>query len=208
MVAAVGVWSEQVVPRVTHLALGRPPVTRHRRRVLARASGVVLDLGSGSAPNLPLMPPAVAKVLAVEPSTTARRLAEPRLASSGVSLEYAGLSGDGLRLELPDDAVDTVVSTFTLCTVPDLDAALTEARRVLRPTGRLLFLEHVRSPDDAVARWQRRLTGVQQRVFDGCHLDRDTVAAIERAGMSVQECDTVRIPGPSVLNHVVLGSAA
>lgn len=199
----MGVWSEHVVPRVTDLALGRAAVTRLRERALAPARGVVLDLGSGSAPNLPLLPPAVGKVLAVEPSMTARRLARRR---TGPPLEYAGL--DGAVLDLPDDAVDTVVSTFTLCTIPDLDAALHEARRVLRPDGRFLFLDHGLAPDPAVQRWQHRLTGLQQRVFAGCHLERAIDRRIAAAGFALESVEHARMPGPSVLRHVYLGCAA
>ncbi|MCD2189987.1 class I SAM-dependent methyltransferase [Actinomycetospora soli] len=199
----MGLWSEHVVPRVTDLALGRADVTRLRERVLAPARGVVLDLGSGSAPNLPLMPPAVEQVLAVEPSATARRLARRR---TGPPLEYAGL--DGARLELPDASVDTVVSTFTLCTIPDLDAALHEARRVLRPGGRFLFLDHGLAPDPAVARWQHRLTGLQQRLLAGCHLERAIDRRVAAAGFTVESLEHASMPGPSVLNHLYLGCAA
>ena len=140
----VTVWSEQVVPRVTDLALGRPPVRRLRERALAPARGIVVDLGSGSAPNLPLLPPAVTRVLAVEPSALARRLAAPRIAAAGVPVEHVGL--DGAALPLADASADTVVSTFTLCTIPDLDGALAEVRRVLRPDGQFLLLDHGLSP--------------------------------------------------------------
>lgn len=202
----MGVWSEQVVSRVTNLALGRPPVRRLRRQALAPARGVVVDLGSGSGPNLPLLPPAVTRVLAVEPSPVARRMAARRTAAVGVPVEHVGL--DGATLPLDDGSVDTVVSTFTLCTIPDLDSALAEARRVLRPDGALLVLDHGLSPNPAVARWQRRLTGVQQRLFAGCHLERDIAGRIERAGFTVDALEPVAIPGPSVLNHVVTGRCA
>jgi ubiquinone/menaquinone biosynthesis C-methylase UbiE len=204
-VIVVGVWSEQVVPRVTDRALGRPAVRRARERVLAPARGVVVDLGSGSAPNLPLLPPAVTRVLAVEPSAVARRLAGPRIAASRVPVEHVGL--DGAALPLAAASADTVVSTFTLCTIPDLDAALAEVRRVLRPDGQLLLLDHGLSPDPSVARWQHRLTGLQQRLFAGCHLERDIVGRVEQAGFTPIALETVAIPGPSVLNHVVLGAA-
>jgi ubiquinone/menaquinone biosynthesis C-methylase UbiE len=145
-------------------------------------------------------------VLAVEPSTVARRLAAPRIAAAGVPVEHVGL--DGAALPLGDASADTVVSTFTLCTIPDLDGALAEVRRVLRPDGVFLILDHGLSPRPSVARWQHRLTGLQQRLFAGCHLERDIAERVERAGFTSISLEPVAIPGPSVLNHVIMGRCA
>lgn len=141
----MGWWSEQVVPRITHAALGTRAVRAVRSRALVGAHGEVVELGFGSGPNLGVYPPAVTSVLAVEPSPVARRLAGPAIAASSVPVRHVGLDGEDLPLD--DDSADTVVSTFTLCTIPDLPRALGEVRRVLRPGGTFLFLEHGLAPE-------------------------------------------------------------
>lgn len=135
---------------------------------------------------------------AVEPSDVAWRLAEPRIAAGRVPVRRGGL--DGARLDLPDASMDTALSTFTLCTIADLDAALAEVTRVLRPGGRLHFLEHGLAPDEGTVRWQRRLDGFQQRAFGGCHLTRDIPALLSRAGFEVEVDAAAYLPGPS-LSH-------
>lgn len=201
----MGWWSEHVVPRVTDLALGNREVAELRRRTVASAVGEVVELGYGSALTLPHYPTAVTGVLAVEPSPLARRLATGREAESSIPVRHVGL--DGASLPLPDDTADTVVSTFSLCTIPDLDGALTEVRRVLRPGGAFLFLEHGLSDDPATARWQHRLDGVQQRLFAGCHLTRAIVERVGGAGFDVQDVARERLPGPRLVNPVYRGRA-
>src|SRR5262249_24986531 len=130
----MGVWSDQVVPRIVDLALGTQDVRHLRERALRKASGVGVELGFGSGTDLPAYPRPVRTVLAIEPSAVARKLAAKRVASSTAHVEFAGPRGE--RLPLEDESADTVVSTFTLCTIPDLAAALGEVRRVLKPGGR------------------------------------------------------------------------
>lgn len=198
-------WSEQVVPRITHVALGTPAVRAVRRRAVAAASGTVVELGFGSGPTLAVYPPAVSAVLAVEPSTVARRLAVPALAASGVPVRWVGPEGE--RLPLDDDTADTVVSTFSLCTVPDPMAALGEARRVLRPGGSLLFLEHGPAPEPRLARRQRRLDPLQQRMFAGCHLTRSADELVRAAGFTVTLLTHERLRGPGALSYLSIGRA-
>lgn len=207
----MGWWSEQVVPRVTDVALSLRPVTEKRRRVLAPATGTVVELGSGSGTNLPNYPAAVDTVLAVEPSPVARRLAVKRVQAARVTVRYLGLDGSGgpdaAALPLDDDTADTVVSTFTLCTVPDLPRTLAEVRRVLRPGGRFLFLEHGLAPEPARARRQRLLDPLQQRLFAGCHLTRAVDVDVRAAGFTIDRLTHERMPGPGALSYLYLGHA-
>jgi ubiquinone/menaquinone biosynthesis C-methylase UbiE len=144
-------------------------------------------------------------VLAVEPSDQAWRLAGPRIAAGTPPVERVGL--DGARLPLPDRSVDAVVSTFTLCTIPDVAAALAEVRRVLRPGGRLHFLEHGRAPEIPVRRWQRRLQPLQSRIVGGCRLDRRIDELVTGAGLEMVELVTGYGDGPKPLSYLYRGRA-
>ncbi|MDD7966696.1 class I SAM-dependent methyltransferase [Actinomycetospora lemnae] len=201
----MGLWTEHVVPRIVDVALGGEDVRALREQAVARARGEVVELGFGSGPTLPLYPAAVTSVRAVEPSTVARRRGARRIAAAPIPVEHVGL--DGADLDLPDDSADTVVSTFTLCTIPDVDRALREVRRVLRPGGQLLFLEHGLSPDARTARWQHRLDGLQQRLAGGCHLTRSVDGLVRDAGLTVTDVahPSLRAPGP--MAHLYLGAA-
>jgi ubiquinone/menaquinone biosynthesis C-methylase UbiE len=178
---------------------------RVRRPALEGLSGVVLELGFGSGPNVPLYPAGVERVLAVDPSPVAFRLARRHLASSPVPVEPVGR--DGARLDLPDDSVDSVLTTFTLCTIPDVSAALAEARRVLRPGGRLFYLEHGLTPDPGVARSQARFEAVQKRLAGGCHLTRDIEALVVGAGFELERSARFDVRGPKTQSHLYSGAA-
>jgi ubiquinone/menaquinone biosynthesis C-methylase UbiE len=163
-------------------------VTRETRsRVCTGLHGQVVELGFGSGLNAPFYPPDVAAVFAVEPSTVSMHLAEPRIEACAAQVEPAGLTGE--RLDLPSDEFDAVLSTWTLCTIPDIAAALDETRRVLKPEGRFHFVEHGHSPDADVARWQGRLEPLNKRAFGGCHLTRRIAESIERAGFALEDLD-------------------
>ena len=204
----MGVYGEQVLPRLINVACAAGPVVAGlRERVCAGLSGEVVEIGFGSGLNVPHYPASVTRVAAVEPSDVAWRLASGRVAASPVRVDRAGL--DGQALPFADDSFDAAVSTWTMCTIPDLDAALAELRRVLRPGGMLHFVEHGLAPDDSVARWQHRLDPLQQRLFGGCHLTRPIVGLLEGAGYTVSELDVFYEKGaPKVLGADSLGVAA
>jgi SAM-dependent methyltransferase len=201
----MAMWRDHVLPRIVDKACARSDLAELRDRALSRLEGDVVEIGFGSGHNVAHYPAGVARVLAVEPSMLARRLAERRLAESSVPVEYVGL--DGQRLELPDNSVDAAVSTFTLCTIPDVGRALGELARVLRPGGRLAFLEHGLSPDAKVATWQRRLTPLQRRVCGGCHFDRPIAQLVTAADFEVVELENVYLSGPKTPSYLYLGAA-
>jgi SAM-dependent methyltransferase len=187
-------YREQVVPRLVALTCGAKGLAGLRARTAAGLSGRVVEIGFGSGFNVPHYPDAVERVLAVEPSATAFRMAGGRIDASAVPVEQVGL--DGRRLPLDDASCDAALCTFALCTIPDVETALGELRRVLRPGGRFHFLEHGLSPDARVAAFQRRVEPLQQRLADGCHLTRDPLALTRAAGFRVEESEQRYGAGP------------
>ena len=188
----MGVWTEQVVPRVVDLGMRGGTFAEVRERVCAGLHGDVVELGFGSGLNVPHYPPAVRQVAAVEPSEVGWKLAARRVAASPVPVTRAGL--DGQMLPFADDTFDSALSTWTLCTIPDAVQALREVRRVLKPGGRLHFLEHGLAPEPRVARWQRRLTPLNRRLAGGCHLDRAIDVLVREAGLQVERLRTWYLP--------------
>ncbi len=177
-----------------------------RRRVCAGLAGEVVEIGFGSGLNVPYYPGAVTRVAAVEPSDTGWKLAGERVAASPVRVERSGL--DGQSLPFPDDSFDAALSTWTLCTIPDVGAALAELRRVLKPGATLHFLEHGLAPDERVRHWQHRLEPVQKRVFGGCHLTRSAPDLLRGAGFTISELDVFYEDGtPKVIGADSLGVA-
>ena len=202
----MGLYADHVLPRLVHLAMRGEPFASERPAAVARARGRVLELGFGSGLNLPHYGPAVTELLALDPALLGRRLARPAIERAPFPVGFVEL--EGARFALEDDAVDQVVSTWTLCTIPDLAVALAEVRRVLRPGGALLFLEHGRSPDARVRRWQRRLEPLQKRLAGGCHLTRDVPALLRAAGYELRELRELDLRGPRVAAHHFRGVAA
>jgi len=199
----VGWYADHVLPRVFDWTLGTAGMGELRGPVLAGLAGTVVEVGFGSGPNLPYYPAAVERVLAVEPSTVSRRRAARRITSAGAKVEFVGL--DGAALVLPDASVDGAVSTWTLCSIPDVCAALAELHRVLVPGGTLAFLEHGLSPEPRVARWQHRMSGIQQRTAGGCHPERDITALVLSAGFEPRWLANRTLPGPRYLGYVHSG---
>ncbi len=191
---AVGIYRERILPHIVDRACGTPELRAWRDQVAAGLAGVVVEIGFGSGLNVDAYPDEVALVYAVEPAEVARRLAEPRIAAGHVTVEHIGL--DGQQIPLADDSCDGALSTFTLCTIPDVRATLAELRRVVRPGGRFHFLEHGLSPDTGVATWQRRIEPVQKRLADGCHLTRDPAELVRDAGFELEHVSSRYASGP------------
>lgn len=201
----MGFYNEQVVPRLVNWVMRGEPINQARERTLAGAFGTVLEIGFGSGLNLRYYPPAVQRVLAVEPSRVAQRLAATYIARRGLPLEFSGL--DGQHLSLPDAIADCAVSTWTLCTIPDAAQALREVARVLKPGGLFLFVEHGLSPDPGVAKWQHRLNGLQGRVAGGCNLNRDMRALIGGSPLQIESLENFYMKGPRPITYLYLGQA-
>ena len=199
-------WYERVVlPRVLNFAMRQEVLLPFRRRVIADARGAVLELGIGSGLNLALYGPGVSAVTGCDPSAALLRMARERAASAIVPVELIEASAEALPVA--DASIDTVVTTWTLCTIPDAARALREARRVLKPDGVLLFVEHGRAPEAGVARWQDRLDRPWGLVAGGCHINRRIDALIGDAGFRIEHLAHDRMPGPRTHNYLYQGRA-
>ena len=205
----IGLYGDHVLPRIVNVIGGSKQALPLRQRVCRGLEGDVVEIGFGSGLNVPFYPRGVTRVAAVEPADLGWKLAEKRVSASPVPVERSGL--DGQSLPFPEDSFDSALSTWTMCTIPDLEAALAEVRRVLRPGGTLHFVEHGLAPDENVRRWQHRLEPVQKRVFGGCHLTRPIVDQLKRAGFTITELDvfyeerTPRFVGANSLGAAVSG---
>ena len=179
-------YEDYVLPTMLDCLCGVDDIAEQRQKVVPRAKGLVLEVGMGTGLNLPFYDPwSVDRVIGLDPSTTSFRKAMRRAATLDFPVDYLGLSGESIPL--PDDSVDTVLLTYTLCSIADPGKALAEMRRVLKPGGELLFCEHGKDPSDRLHRWQRRVTPIWKRLVGGCHLDRDVPALIQASGFSVRE---------------------
>ncbi len=179
----MGFYHHHIFPRVLDLAMASPQLRRPRDRALAPARGRILEIGFGTGRNLTHYPPHVRRIEAIDPDLDLDRVSLPRIAHASIEVDFHHLDAEHLPFE--DQRFDTVVSTFTLCSIPDVVHALAEVRRVLRPGGQFLFLEHGRAPDHRVARWQDRLNAAWMPLFGGCQLNRPVRELVTGAGLEL-----------------------
>jgi SAM-dependent methyltransferase len=190
----VGLYGRYVLPWLTHAAMATPVARKERERYVPLAAGRVLEIGMGSGLNLPFCGPGVTRVVGVEPSAGLRKRAVAAARRAPFPVEVLDASGEAIPL--PAASVDTVLTTWTLCTIPDVARALREMRRVLAPGGRLVFVEHGLAPDAGVRAWQARLEPLWRRVSGGCHLTRPIDSLVREAGFRIDSLETRYARGP------------
>ena len=198
-------YRDRLLPHLIHLAMRNRQLIPYRHRLLAQAEGRVLEIGIGSGLNLPFYGSHVQEVLGLEPAP--KLLAMCRRASVQLPPPVTLIQGSAEDIPLDSDSVDTVVTTWTLCSIPSVTRALSEARRVLKPSGRILFVEHGMSPDTAVRRWQDRLTPLWKRISGGCHLNRAIDVLIKDAGFRIERLQRGYMKGPKPMTFLYEGSA-
>ena len=201
----MGFYKKVVLPRLIELAMRNSQLGGYRQQTIGAARGHVLEIGVGSGMNLPVYGSAVDRVCGIDPSPELLDRARERVAAARVPVSLAQAPAE--QLPFRDAAFDTLVMTWTLCSIPNPSAALNEMRRVLKPGGRLLFVEHGLAPEPAIMRWQHRLTPCWRRIGGGCHLDRKMDDLIRNAGFRVDALETGYMKGPKPWTFMYVGSA-
>jgi ubiquinone/menaquinone biosynthesis C-methylase UbiE len=200
-------YEQRILPRLINCACGTAPIKKQREKVVPQASGTVLEIGIGTGHNLPYYDPArVTRLIGLDPSGRSWELAGERAAQLDFDVEFIGLPSE--QIPLDDASVDTVLVTYSLCTIPDAVAALRGMARVLRPGGKLIFCEHGKAPDPAVCKWQERINPLWSRLLGGCNLNRDIPGLLAAGGFHIEQMDTMYLPGtPRFTGYNVWGSA-
>ena len=201
----MGFYENRVLPHLVNLTMHNRRLIPYRERVICAAEGRVLEIGIGSGLNLTFYPSHVREILGLEPAP--RLLEMSRSLVSRLSLPVTLIEGSAEAIPLEDHSVDTVVTTWTLCTIPAVLQALHEIRRVLKPAGQLLFVEHGLAPDDNIRKWQDRLTPAWKRIGGGCHLNRPIRTIVENAGFGITQLETGYIKGPKPMTFLYEGRA-
>ena len=202
----MGLYANYVLPRLINIAMQNRETACLRATWIPKARGAVLEVGIGSGLNLPFYSPEVTRVFGVEPSAALQQMARKRATKAPFEVEFLAQSAEE---SLPIDAssIDTVVFTWTLCSIPNATQALDQAKRVLKPDGRMIFLEHGRAPDRGVAVWQDRITPIWRRLGGGCHLNRGIDSLIKEAGFRITELKKGYLPGPRPMTYTYEGVA-
>ena len=205
----MGFYDKYIVPRFinSRFACGAPPIAYQRKKVVPLAEGRVLEIGIGTGLNLEHYDASrVERVIGLDPSEESWKIAGKRAEGLGFDVEFIGLPGEEIPLD--DNSVDTVLLTYTLCTIPETLKAMKNMRRVLKPGGKLLFSEHGRAPDAAVEKWQNRLNGVWGKIAGGCNINRDIPTLIEEGGFKITDLDQMYVPStPKILGYTYWGAA-
>ena len=199
-------YEERMLPHMINFACSASPNQKQRQKIVPEAAGEILEIGFGSGLNVPFYDqPKVKKIWALEPSEGMRRKAQPAVDETELDIEFIELPGE--QIPLDDNSVDTVLVTYTLCTIPDTALALEGIRRVLKPEGRLLFCEHGKAPDENVQRWQNRLNPAWSKIAGGCQMNRDIPALLKEGGFRIKVDERMYIPGAKILCYNYWGSA-
>ena len=202
----MGFYDKHILPRCLDKACGIGPITKQREKVVPLAEGMVLEIGIGSGQNLPhYNPNTVTKIIGVDPDEHIWKRSEKRRADCPIEIERIGLSGEDIPLE--KNTADSVVVTYSLCTIPDPIKALHEMKRILKPSGKIFFSEHGKAPDDKVHRWQNYIDPIWKKLAGGCHSGRDIPDLFKQAGLSFEDLQESYIPGPKVLSYNYWGIA-
>ena len=202
----MGIYDTYVLPHLIDLACGSGDISKQRSKIVPLATGRVLEVGMGPGLNLPFYDRSnVELVWGLEPSEGMRRKAAPAIDASDLDVRWLGLPGEEIPLD--DDSVDTVVLTYTLCTIGEPGRALEQIRRVLKPDGRLLFSEHGEAPDESVRKWQHRIDPVWTRLAGGCHITREIPQLIESGGFDLVAVESGYLPGAKVASYNSWGTA-
>ncbi|PYT78836.1 MAG: SAM-dependent methyltransferase [Acidobacteria bacterium] len=202
----MGIYAKYVLPRFIDLAMRNKDTARLRAGWVPHARGDVLEVGIGSGLNLPFYSAEVHRVYGVDPSPELQKMARKRMAKQAINVEFLLQSAED-DLPLSDKSIDTVVMTWTLCSIRDPVKALRQIKRVLKPNGRLIFIEHGRAPDSRVAAWQDRLNPVWKHIGGGCNLNRKTDELLVSAGFRIDELRTAYLPGPRPMTYTYQGFA-